>query len=100
MSREAQIRSILQEHLKPVHLELEDLSEERGGEAGAGTHWKAVIVSEAFDGTRQLQRHQDVRAMLGDEVMGTIKSLGMLTLTPDECRSHAAERIRALVSAD
>ena len=47
-------------------------------------HYDAVIVSEAFVGKRQLQRHQMVYGALGERMGGDIHALSIKTLTPEE----------------
>jgi acid stress-induced BolA-like protein IbaG/YrbA len=51
---------------------------------GDGQHFNAVIVSEAFQGKRSIQRHQIVYAVLGDRMREEIHALSMKTLTPEE----------------
>jgi acid stress-induced BolA-like protein IbaG/YrbA len=48
------------------------------------THFEAVIVSEAFEGLRTLQRHQLVYKALGERMGREIHALSMRTLTPAE----------------
>ena len=51
---------------------------------GDGQHFKALIVSSAFNGKRRIQRHQLVYAALGDRMREEIHALSMKTLTPEE----------------
>ena len=50
---------------------------------GKQTHYKAVVVSAAFDGLRAVQRHQRVYATLGD-LMQRFHALALHTFTPEE----------------
>lgn len=52
--------------------------------AGDGSHFEALILSEAFAGKRLIQRHQMVYAALGDRMKAEIHALSMKTLTPEE----------------
>lgn len=52
--------------------------------AGDGSHFEAVIVSNAFAGKRLIQRHQLVYEALGDRMREEIHALSMKTLTPEE----------------
>jgi acid stress-induced BolA-like protein IbaG/YrbA len=52
-----------------------------------GTHFEAIIVSEAFIGKSRVQRHQLVYQTLGDRMRAEIHALSMKTLTPDEWES-------------
>lgn len=51
---------------------------------GDGRHFQALIVSEAFEGKRLVQRHQLVYAALGDRMKEEIHALSMKVLTPEE----------------
>lgn len=53
-------------------------------ESDDGTHFSAVIISEAFAGKRTLQRHQLVYAALGKLMGHEIHALTMQTHTPAE----------------
>lgn len=52
--------------------------------SGDGTHFEAVVVSEAFAGKSRVQRHQLVYQTLGERMRGEIHALSMKTYTPDE----------------
>lgn len=81
------IRAALDE-LAPVHLELFDESHMHS--RGAETHYKAVVVSEAFAGLRAVQRHQKVYAAV-DGLMGEIHALALHAWTPDEWTARGGE---------
>lgn len=51
---------------------------------GDGSHFEALVVSEAFAGKPLLARHRMVYATLGDRMRADIHALSMRTLTPDE----------------
>ena len=68
------IRQYIAAGLACTHLEVE----------GDGQHFTALIVSDAFEGKRLIQRHQLVYAALGDRMREEIHALSMKTLTPDE----------------
>ncbi|MFZ5523774.1 MAG: BolA family protein [Pseudomonadota bacterium] len=53
-----------------------------------GTHFEAVIVSEAFVGKSRVQRHQMVYQTLGDRMRAEIHALSMKTFTPQEWHSQ------------
>jgi stress-induced morphogen len=56
---------------------LEDLT-------GTKNHWKARIVSSAFEGLSLLQRHRLVMNSLADDLKGPMHALTMDVLTPAE----------------
>ena len=57
---------------------------------GDGRHWSAVIVSQAFEGKRLIQRHQRVYATLGARMhTDEVHALSMKTYTPAEWAAQA-----------
>ena len=53
-----------------------------------GTHFEAVIVSEAFSGKSRVQRHQLVYQTLGDRMRAEIHALSIKTYTPQEWQNN------------
>lgn len=51
---------------------------------GDGSHFEAVIVSDAFTGNNTLARHRMVYATLGERMQSEIHALSMRTLTRAE----------------
>jgi BolA protein len=84
-SRASQIEQALAA-LQPQHLQV--LDESHMHSRGLQTHYKAVIVSEAFAGKRLIQRHQAVYAAMGG-LMQQIHALGLHTYTPQEWEDGA-----------
>jgi acid stress-induced BolA-like protein IbaG/YrbA len=48
------------------------------------THFATLVVSEAFEGLRPLQRHQLIYRALGARMGGEIHALSIRALTPAE----------------
>lgn len=84
-TRADQIRDALAA-LQPRHLDIVDESHMHS--RGLETHYKAVVVSEAFAGKRAIQRHQAVYRAMGD-LMPRIHALALHTFTPDEWQAQA-----------
>ncbi|MFK0087822.1 BolA family protein [Pseudomonas sp. BJa5] len=80
MSMQQKIEQSLQA-LAPQHLEV--LDESHMHSRGQQTHYKAVLVSEQFEGLNSVKRHQKVYATLG-ELMGQFHALALHTYTPAE----------------
>ena len=80
------IRDALQA-LSPSHLDVQDESHMHS--RGLETHYKAVVVSNAFDGKRLLQRHQLVYRTLGP-LMDELHALALHTYTADEWAATGA----------
>lgn len=67
--------------LSPEHLDV--LDESHLHSRGLETHYKAVIVSDRFDGLSAVRRHQAVYAAMGG-LMDEIHALALHTYTPAE----------------
>lgn len=73
--------------LSPSHLDV--LDESHMHSRGLETHYKVVIVSDAFTGTPSVRRHQAVYAAMGG-LMGEIHALALHTYAPGEWANQAA----------
>lgn len=75
------------QQLKPVKLDLVDVSYQHAGhmEAGSGgeTHFDLYIVADAFEGLNLVKRHRAVYMILGD-IMPKIHALQIQAKTPAE----------------
>ena len=80
MTMQQQIEQHLAQ-LAPQHLQV--LDESHMHSRGLQTHYKAVVVSEQFEGLNSVKRHQKVYATLG-ELMGQFHALALHTYTPAE----------------
>ena len=65
--------------LQPEHLQV--LDESHMHSRGLQTHYKAVVVSQQFEGLNRVKRHQKVYGTLG-ELMGEFHALALHTYTP------------------
>ena len=74
--------------LKPDTLEIVDESHLHAGHAGArpggDSHFKVLIVSEAFAGKSRVDRQRLVNGLLADEFAAGLHALSLTTLTPAE----------------
>ena len=85
MDRRARIEAKLRETLDATYVLVVDESEHHAGHAGAregGGHFRAVVVSQRFDGKRPVERQRIVYAALAEEMGRDIHALSMQTLTP------------------
>jgi len=85
--RRARIEAELRERLAAVHVEVIDESHLHAGHAGAregGGHFRAVVVSMAFEGKALVQRQRLVFDALESAMGSEIHALSMKTLTPAE----------------
>ena len=86
MTIEQEISQNLQSFFKPSHFELVNESYMHNVPKGSESHFKAVIVSESFQGKRLVQRHQMVYAAMGD-LMKRIHALALHTFTEEEWKN-------------
>jgi BolA protein len=87
MDRRARIEEKLREALDARHVEVEDESHLHAGHAGAasgGGHFKALIVSDRFEGLGKVQAQRLVYQALGEMMQSEIHALSMTTLTPEQ----------------
>ncbi|MCG8487123.1 MAG: BolA/IbaG family iron-sulfur metabolism protein [Candidatus Thiodiazotropha sp.] len=83
------IEKKLQESFSPLHLEVIDESRNHSVPEGAESHFKVVLVSEAFAGEKLIQRHRRVNKVLAEELSeGGVHALALHTLTPEDWFNH------------
>ena len=90
MDRRLHIEEKLRDALAAAHVEVVDESALHAGHAGArsgGGHFRALVVSDRFEGESRLERQRLVYAALSDEMGAQIHALSMATFTRDEWRS-------------
>lgn len=98
MSIQQTIEGKLQEALSPDYLEVVNESHMHSVPPNSETHFKLVIVSGAFEGKRQVQRHQQVYRLLADELDAGVHALALHTYLPEEwaARSQTPESPQCL----
>jgi stress-induced morphogen len=85
VSLEDTIAQKLRAVLRPQHLDVVNESGMHSVPKGSETHFKVVVVSDAFVGKNRVQRHQMIYAALAEEMKpGGIHALAMTTRTPEE----------------
>lgn len=84
MSMQSQIEQKIQDGLTPAYLEVLNESHMHNVPPGSESHFKAVIVADAFDGLPLVRRHQTVNGILAVELRDHIHAFTMQTLTPAE----------------
>ncbi|MFQ6372152.1 BolA family protein [Shewanella sp. YIC-542] len=90
MSVAETIQQKLQAALLPEHLEVVNESHNHHVPPNSETHFKVVIVSQAFDGQRLLARHRQVNEALAHELANGVHALSMHTYTPQEWQAQVA----------
>ncbi len=74
----------LQQAFAPVHLEVENESHTHNVPRGSETHFRVVMAAGAFEGKRAVARHQQVYAVVAEELKGGVHALALHTYTPGE----------------
>jgi len=82
----AEIRAALEGELAPTSIEIVDDSARHAGHAGAreGGHFRVTLVSAAFQGRPQLERHRMVYAAVASLMGRGIHALNIVARTPEE----------------
>ena len=77
--------------IQPQHLEVTNESHMHNVPPGSESHFKLIIVSDAFDDLRLVARHQLINAALKDELAGPVHALSMETHTPAEWTARGGQ---------
>lgn len=88
MNRKQRIEQRLQEALSPVYLDVSDESYMHAVPTEAESHFKLLVVSEAFQGLSLLDRHRRINELLADEFKQGLHALTMHTWTPEEWQAR------------
>jgi BolA protein len=80
------LRAALEAQLAPLSLEISDDSAAHAGHPGArsGGHFRVCLVSAAFRGRPQLERHRLVYAAVAPLLQGEVHALNIRALAPEE----------------
>lgn len=88
MTVQALIESKLTDALSPQFMEVANESHMHSVPPNSETHFKVVLVAEAFEGKRSVARHQMIYKVLGDELAGPVHALALHTYTAEEWSSR------------
>ena len=89
MDIEAQMRQKLEEDLSPHTLEIMDESSMHG--RSNPSHFRVLVVSDAFEGLNRVQRHQKVYSILGTDIMSKIHAFSQQTYTLREWKESGIQ---------
>lgn len=88
MQIEHSIREKLQRAFTPQALEVINESHHHAGHAsspGTGeSHFRVVVVADAFQGKSRLERHRLINEVLAEELAGRVHALAIAAFTPEE----------------
>ncbi|XP_009781684.1 sufE-like protein 1, chloroplastic/mitochondrial [Nicotiana tabacum] len=91
-SRGMRIKERLEKELRPMELEVEDISYQHAGHAGVRgsdgeTHFNLRVVSEEFEGKSLVKRQKMIYDLLQDELQSGLHALSIVAKTPSEVGS-------------
>lgn len=84
------IHDKLVDALQPIALDVLDESHGHRGNRKE-SHFKVVVVAEAFDGVSLVKRHRQVNALLGDELAGGVHALSIFAYTPAQWEARGGD---------
>ncbi len=79
-----QIEQQLQSSFAPIFLEVVNESHMHSVPADSETHFRVVVVSGTFEGCSRVSRHQQVYAVLAQQLAGPVHALALHTHTGGE----------------
>lgn len=88
--RGKRIKEALQRELSPIELQVEDISYQHAGHAGARgsgdgeTHFNVKVVSNEFEGKSLIKRHRLIYDLLQEELQSGLHALSIVAKTPSE----------------
>ncbi len=91
MSVQTDIETKLTEALQPDHLEVINESSNHNVPPGSESHFKVVIVSQAFAGKMLVARHRVINEILAEELQHKIHALALHTYTPAEWQEKSGQ---------
>ncbi len=89
MSREATLRSALEEHLDPIELRVTNESSQHNVPPNSETHFRVLVVSQRFESKNRLARHRAVHQAVGEELESGLHALAIDAWTPQEWEERA-----------
>lgn len=82
MKVQQSIEKKLEVAFNPIFLDVKNESHKHNVPPGSESHFKVVIVSEAFEQKNLVQQHQMVHQALADDLSGPIHALSIQSKTP------------------
>jgi BolA protein len=89
------IRGKLESGLSCWHLDVVNESHMHSVPANSETHFRVIVVSDAFDQVRRVQRHRAINRLLVDELAGPVHALAIEAVTPREWEKNGGPLLTA-----
>ncbi|HSH43492.1 MAG TPA: BolA family protein [Arenicellales bacterium] len=84
MAMQSRLEHKLRESLDPMHLEVINESHMHNVPEGSESHFKVVIVAEAFHNQPRIARHRRVNEAVAEELQSGIHAFSVNAMTPSE----------------
>ena len=84
MQVQAGIEKRLRADFAPLHIEVANESHMHSVPKDSESHFRVVLVSEAFESLTLVKRHRAVNSALAEQLAGPVHALALHTMTPDE----------------
>lgn len=81
---QSQLERRLSESLNPMHLEVINESYMHNVPEGSESHFKVVVIAEAFENQPRVARHRLVNEAVADELKAGIHAFSVNAMTPSE----------------
>jgi len=91
MKVQSAIEEKLANGINAMHLEVVNESNNHNVPPGSESHFKVVLVSNAFEGQTLIARHRTINKLLEDELKNQIHALALHTYTEAEWRDRHGE---------
>ncbi|MCW8943773.1 MAG: BolA/IbaG family iron-sulfur metabolism protein [Sedimenticola sp.] len=79
-----QLTRLIQDALKPQHIEVIDESHMHNVPKGAQSHFKIIVVSDQFEGLSLIHRHRKINGLVKTLFKDSLHALALHTMTPQE----------------
>lgn len=89
MKIQSLLESKLQQELQPTLLKVINESSQHNVPEGSESHFRVLIVSNAFEGLTTVKRHQRVYSVISEEIKSRIHAFSQQTFTPSEWESQS-----------
>lgn len=95
MTMQSQLERKLSESLNPMHLEVINESYMHNVPEGSESHFKVVVVTEAFENQSRVRRHRSVNDAVARELKAGIHALSINAMTPAEWFDRGGEATKS-----
>lgn len=95
MTMQVRLEKKLSGSLSPIHLEVINESYMHNVPEGSESHFKVVVVAEAFEDQPRVNRHRMVNEAVAEELEAGIHAFAVNAMTPSEWFDKGGESIKS-----